>query len=147
MCLLDDGEVGGEVHIVHTVKAETADSGDHLALNVSAGLVAEALADSSADGGSRADHDMLVRVCKSLKHARGVVLLIERADRARNDALTAGDAGGLCESLIERRCYKRIKAAVDCGNRADTLIVARADAAAAEDTLIIIADEEGWCAC
>ena len=47
--LLHDCEVGGEVHVVYAVEAETLYSRDHLALDVGARLVAEALADSGAD--------------------------------------------------------------------------------------------------
>ena len=42
---LDYGEVGGEVHVVYTFKAERFESGDHLALAVGARLISEALAD------------------------------------------------------------------------------------------------------
>ena len=141
--LLHNREVGGEVHVVNAVEAETLYSRDHLALDVSTRLVAEALADCSADRRCGADCDVLLRVGDSVEHLLSVVLFVERADRAGNYTLTAADTAGLGELLLERGADVGIKSAVVSADNADALhILAGCYAAAAEDTLVVITNEE-----
>ena len=75
--LLNDGQVSGEVHVVHALKAQGLDSGNHLTLAVGAGLIAEALTDLGTDGGSGADQHVLGGVCQSGEYLIGIVTLVE----------------------------------------------------------------------
>ena len=142
MCFLNDREVGGKVHVVNSVKSEAAKRSSHLAFNIGTGFISEALAESCTNRGSRTDRNMLRGIGESLKHTRGIILLIKSTDRACNDALTAGNAGGLGKSLIECRSNLGIETAVDRTDRAYTLMFTGTDAAAAKDTLIVVSHEE-----
>ena len=142
-CLFHDGEVGGEVHVVDAVEAEALDSGDHLAFNVGAGLVAEAFAEGSSDRRSGADSDVLCRVGDGVENLLRVVLLVEGADRAGDDTLTTADTAGLSELLLEEGSDVSVEAAVVRADDSDSLhILAGCDAAAAEYALVVVADEE-----
>ena len=48
VCLLHDGEIGAEVGVIHLVKAEPAQSGDHFTLSVGAYRHAKHFAQSSS---------------------------------------------------------------------------------------------------
>ena len=92
---LNDREVGGKVGVEHSVKAETAQSGDHLALNVCTDRHSEALTEGSPDGGSGLNDNVLCRVAESLPYLVGVVLLGDGTGGTYCGTLTAGDAGNL----------------------------------------------------
>ena len=140
--LLDDGQVSGHVHVVHTLKAQRLDCRDHLAFHIGSRLVAEALADLGAHGRSSADQDVLLGISQRLKHLIGIVTLIECAHGAGNDALSAVDAGGGLQRRFKRRGDVRIKAAVIGTDNADALdLLADCHAAPAKNALVVIPDD------
>ena len=138
VCLLHDGEVGGEIGVKDLVEAEPAKGCDHLAGHVGAYLVAERLAQSDSDRGSGVDYDILIGIRNGLKDLGGVVLLIESAYGAVDYALTAGDAGILVKRQLKRGADVSVESSGVCADNADSLIVAGGDAAAAEDALAVI---------
>ena len=73
-----------------------------------------------------------------------MVLLVERPGRARGDALAARDAGRLAHRVVEVEADAR---RVTLAGAADDLVhldvVARADAAVAEDAGLVIDGDDG----
>ena len=142
--LLYNGQVGGHVHIEHTVKAQTAQSSNHLTLAVGAGLVAEALADLCTNGGSSADIDLLGGIAQSLEYLIGIVLLMESTGGASHDALTAVHAGGGVQRNLHGGTDHGIKATVVGTDHADALhIAASSNTATAQNALAGIAHDRG----
>ena len=92
-----DGKVGGEVRVEHFVKAEGAEAGDQFARDRRAGLEAEFLTDSDADGGSRADDDGLGRIVDGVPNLLDIADTGDGTDGAGVDALTAERAGRIGE--------------------------------------------------
>ncbi|CDC75945.1 putative uncharacterized protein [Candidatus Colimorpha enterica] len=143
---LNDREVGGKVGVEHSVKAETAQSGDHLALNVCADRHSEALTEGSPDGGSGLNDNVLCRVAESLPYLVGVVLLGDGTGGTYSGTLTAGDAGNLAEVYLERGSDAGVDTSVIRPYDRDVLLAADSHTAAAENALVVVADEVR-CAC
>ena len=101
ICFFDDGEVGRKVGVKHAVKSEAAKCCNHLALNICSNGHTEALTESCTDGRSGVNNNLLGRIVKSLPNLIGVVLLIERTNRAGYDTLTAGDTCNFIKILIK----------------------------------------------
>ena len=140
--LFHDGEVSCEVHVVYAVEAELLESCNHLTFCVSAGLIAEAFADRSAYGGCAADSNVLCGICDSVEDLLCVVLFVESTNGASNDTLTAVDTCCFSEILFECASDLCVVTAVNSTDRADTLeLFTSSYAAAAEDTLVIIAND------
>ena len=139
-----DGKVCGEVHIVNAVEAETLESGNHLAFGVNAGFNAEAFAESCADGGSGADRNVLGGIVDRIPNLSGIILFVESAYGAGNDTLTAGYAGGGSERIFVCGADYGVEATVECFDNADALhILTSCNTTAAEDTLVVVTNEEG----
>ena len=143
-CFFHDGKVSGEIHIVNAVEAELLESLNHLGLAVSTGLVAEALTDLCSYGRSCADKYVLGRICESFSYLIGIVSLVECANGTSNDTLSAVYARGLGERHLECGSDVCIKSTVVSTDNADTLnYLTSCYAAAAKDTLVVIADDGG----
>ena len=142
--LLDDGKVCGKVHIEHAVKAESLECGNHLTLNVSTGLVAEALADLCAYGGSGTDIYLLGRISDSCLYLIGIVALVDSANGASYDTLTAVYAGYFAKVCVKCATDVGIKSALVCTDNADALhYLTSGNATTAKDALVVIADDGG----
>ena len=140
--LFKNCKVSGEVHVVYAVKAESLESSNHLAFHVCAGFVAEAFADCCTNGRSAADSNVLCGIADCVEDLLGVVLFVDRADGAGNNALTAVDAGCFSEVLFERAADLGVVTAVYSADGTDALeLVAGSNAAAAEDTLVVVTNE------
>jgi hypothetical protein len=139
VCFLNDGQVSSQVHVIYAVKAKSLESGNHLTLNVGTGLIVEALTKLSANGRSGADEDMLVGICQSLEYLIGIVSLIQSANGASYDTLTAVDAGGLSQSSLECATDLSIKATVVSTDYADALsLLTSGNAATAQNALAVV---------
>ena len=87
------------------------------------------------------DDNVLGRISQRLEYLGGVVLLDQSACRADNGTLTAAHAGNFAQILIERAADRGIKAAVVRADDADELLFTSGYAAAAKDTLVVVADK------
>ena len=139
---LHDGDVGGEVRIEHLVEAETAQRRLDLTGRKLAGLHAEIFAESDTHGRSDLNETDLLFVTESVPDLGGLVILVNRTDRAVSGALTALDAGRLGELDVGRRGHNRLFAAPDEFKRPHVLhLLAHFSAAAALDALVGIQNE------
>ena len=141
--LFHDGQVRGHVHVEHFAGTQTADRGDHLALNVGADGHIERLAQCRADGGRREEHDLLCGIRERLPDLVDRGALGERADGAGDDALPAAHAHRFKEGHIERAADMHVEAAPDGADRVDVLLSARRDAAHAVDALVVVSHHVG----
>ena len=139
--LLHDREVRAEIGVKDLFEAKTAQSGNHLSFHIRAHRHAEALAEGGADGRSRLNHDVLIGVAQRGEHVGALILLRERARRARDDALAAGNAGHAGKRLLKHTADMGVKTAAVRTDNSHMLVRARGDAAAAENTLGIVAHE------
>ena len=106
------------------------------------GSQAEALADGRARAGRGLDDDVLGRVVDGRPDLVGRVVGPQRAGRAAVDALAAVDADHVGQRLVHEGRDLGLVAAADGLQHADLLQVdAGADAAAAEDALVHVADD------
>ena len=141
-CLLDNGQVGGQIHIEHAVKAQSLQRGNHLALGIGTRLVAEALTDLRTDRRCGTDENVLVGICQRLEDLIGIIALVQRTDRAGNDALSAVDAGGVRQRFAECGADVGIKPAVVRADDTDSLhLCAGCHTATAENALVVVADD------
>ena len=119
--LLNNRHIGGEISIKHLFKADTAQRGDHLAGDVRTNRHSERLAERGADGWSCLDDNVLGRVVQRRPNLVRLILFIDRARRADNDALPTAYAGDLVKVLLKRTGDVRIKAALVRADDADAL--------------------------
>ena len=106
------------------------------------GSQAEALADARPRARRRLDDDVLRRVVDGAPDLVGRVVGVQRAGRAAVDALAAVDADHVAERLVQEGRDAGLVAAADGLEHADLLQVdAGADAAAAQDALVHVADD------
>ena len=140
-CLFHNCKVSGKVHVEHAIKAKALDSGNHLALNVCTGLVAEALADLCAYRGSCANVYLLRRICDSFHNLICIVSLVKSACGTSNDTLTAVDTSVVAKLCLERGSDMCVKSTVICADNADALNLSTSRyTTTAKDTLIVITD-------
>ena len=92
MGFFHNGQVGGKVHVVYTVKAKTFCSGNQFAFCVGAGSVVKAFTDGGANRGSHADHNVFFGIVQGIEYLIGIVSFSESANGTSNDTLTAVDA-------------------------------------------------------
>ena len=113
----------------------------YLAGDVRTNRHSERLAERGADGWSCLDDNVLGRVVQRRPNLVRLILFIDRARRADNDALPTAYAGDLVKVLLKRTGDVRIKAALVRADDADALpFGAGRDAAAAKDALVVVAD-------
>ena len=87
------------------------------------------------------DNNVLGRISQSLEYLSGVVLLDQSAGRTYDGTLTAADAGDFCQIFVERAADLGIETAVVRADNADILLFTSGYAAAAKDTLVVVANE------
>ena len=139
--LLQDGEVGSDVHVEDLDVTQHTDGLDHLGLHMGSGRHVEALAQGSGYGRSREEYDVLLGIRNCIPYIVDIALLVQSADRTCDDTLAAADAGGGIKSGIEGRTYTDIISAADLADGADCLnVVAGGDAAQALDTFVVVTD-------
>ena len=139
--LFHNGEVSAEVGVEDLIKAQHMQRGGHLAGDERADRHAEAFAESGADRRRGVNDNVLGRIGQSREDLGGVVLFYQSAGGADNGALTAADAGNVAQLLVKGAADLSIKAAVVGADNADVLFFTSGHAAAAKDTLVVIADE------
>ena len=142
---LDDrGEVGGERGIKHLGRAHEPERRDHFAHGIFARMQPERFADGDAHRRGDLEDDAFILVVQRAPHAADVVIHGDRGGGAHGGALTAADAVGLGELLVECRHYAEIGAAVREVDDVHALdLLARAHAVAAEDALVRVAHDRG----
>ena len=140
MGFLHNGHVGAEISVEYLIKAQAAQSGNHFALYVGADGHTEFLAQSGADRRSGLNHNMLLGIGDSGDHLVDLILFTQSAGGAVYDALAAGYAGHVAQILFKGAADMGIEAAAVGADHAHELILAGGHAAAAEDTLIIVAN-------
>ena len=137
-----NGQVSAEIGVEDLRKAQTAQRGGHLAGNAGADRHAEFFTQRSAHGGSRLHDHMLGAVGQRVPNVRDSVLLGQSAHGAGCDALSAVDAGHLTQLHVEGAFDGGLKAAHHRSDHAHLLhIGAGAHAAAAQDALVVVADD------
>lgn len=109
-------------------------------------LVPIALPNSSPSAartaGRRADHHDLPGIAEEGFHFFDLALFIERADRADVDALAAGHAPGVFQPVLKRHVDIGGKSAFVRADHPHFLhVLADRNAAAAENTLVVVADQ------
>ena len=139
--LFHDGEVGAKVGVKHLIKAQAAQGGNHLALDVGADRHAEAFAQSCTDGRSGLYHDIFLRIVDRCKDLVALIALCEGTRRAAHDALAAGNAGHLVQRTFKHTANVGIEPATVRSDHSHMLVGASGHAAAAEDALSIVADQ------
>jgi hypothetical protein len=87
------------------------------------------------------DYNVLCRVGDSLEYLGGVVLLDKSAGGADYGTLTAAYTAYVCEILVEGAADGCIEASVVSADNAYILLLTSGNAAAAEDTFIVVAHE------
>ena len=104
----------------------------------------ERFADGDAHRRSDLEHNALILVVQRAPYTADVVIHGDRGGGAHGGALTAADAVGLGELLVERRHHAEIGAAVREVDDVHALdLLARAHAVAAEDALVRVAQHRG----
>jgi hypothetical protein len=99
---LHDGHVGGELVVPHVVETQGLEGRVHLAADVGAGGVAEALAQAVAHGGGGHGDDDGVRVTQLLEHFVHVGhARVDGAEGAVDQALAAVHARGGVDHLVD----------------------------------------------
>ena len=142
ICFFHDSEIGSNVHIEHLIAAESSDSSDHLALNVSTCGIAECFAECCSYGRSCEEYYLLIGICYSIPDLVGIVLLAESAYRTGNDTLTAAYAGNISELFLKCAADMSIEASSDSSDNAYALyIAAGSNASHAVDALVIVSDD------
>ena len=142
--LFHNGEVSGEVGVVHDINAETLEGGDELAGDCLIGGHTELLCQADTDGRSVLDNNALVRVVEHLPHLGNLAVDGEGARRADCCTLAAAYTAGLDEGLAEAGSNRCFLAALGEINRADVLhFSAHTHAEAAEDALGRISHDAG----
>jgi len=109
---LKNGEVGGEIGVEHIVEAETAQSRNHLTLNIGADGHVEYFTECGTGSGSRLNDDALCGIGKSRPNFIRLILLVESAGGAGNDALSAGNAGDGVQRSVEGAADMGVEAAL-----------------------------------
>ena len=144
MSFFHDCEVCTEVSVEYLVKAETAQSCDHLACDYLTCGKSESFAQCYSCGGSCLDYCVLFLVCKCGEYFFCVVLFADSRCRADCRALSAECADRISESESEGGFDQCLKAAVYKSVDIKSLtLMARSDAAAAEYALVRVADKAG----
>ena len=136
---LHDGDICGYIDVHHGVKAQTAHSGNHLALNICSYRHTELFAETGTDGGGGSYYDVLPGVRKSLHYRRGIVSFNKSSGGTVDNALSAGDAGGILKLHVEGTAYICGKTSFVGTDNAHALKgTAYGGTAAAEDTFIVV---------
>ena len=138
---LNDGKVSCGVGIEYLLKADSAKSCNHLALNVGADRHTEALTESCTDGGSSLNYNVLCGICKSCPYLVGIVLLNESTGRTYSGTLTAGDTGSLSQGHIEGLTDAGVDTTVVSTDYGYVLLVTYSYASTAKDTLVVVSYE------
>ena len=139
---LHDRDVGGEVGVEHLLESETAEGRVDLTRGELARLHAERLAKRDADRRGDLDDAGLLGIAERAPDLGGLVVLVDRADRAVRGALSALDARGLLERERRRRGHDGPLAAADELERPHVLhLLADLGAASALDALVGIQDD------
>ena len=144
MAFFHNREVGAEVRIEYAVKSQALQGRYHLARYDTARFHAQLFAERYADSRRDLADDDLVGIVDGVPYAFRIVLFANRRRRAHAGALSAVGAGYVGQILLEGRRDHGVKAAAGVTVYVHLLYVAaHADAAAAENTFILIADETG----
>ena len=142
--LLDHGEVRAVGSVIDLMEAQTVQGIDQLAHDVFALGDAELVAQRHTDRRSHLRHHNGVGVRQRVPDLIDVGLDADGAGGTHHPALAAVDAVGLSDGLVEGRGHQRAGAAVGKVDGVHGLdIVAHADAVAAEDALIGVANDGG----
>jgi len=141
VAFLHDGQVSTEIGVEDSVKAQLAQSSDHLAGNKGAGLIAKALAQSGAHSGSCGNDNVLGGIVESVDDLGGLVLLLQSAGGAGNDALAAGNTCNVVELCIKGAADVGVETTIVCTDNRNKLILTGTYAAAAENALGVVTDE------
>ena len=137
-----DGQVSAEIGVEDLRKAQTAQRGGHLAGNAGADRHAEFFTQRSAHGGSGLHHNVLGTVSQRVPNVRDSILLGQRAHGTGGDALSAVDAGHLTQLHVEGAFDGGLETTHHGADYAHLLHVsASAHAAAAQDALVVVADD------
>jgi len=138
-----DREVGSNVHVEDVNVAQSSDSSDHLALNVSTNRVAELFAQSSSDRRSGEEYDLLLGICDSVPNLLLAALLGKSANRAGYDTLTAAYASGRCQRHIECGTNVNVETSSYVADNGNALyILTSSNASHTLDALVVISYEE-----
>ncbi len=144
IALFQDGQVGGEIGVEHFVKPESPQGRHHLAGNNAARAHAQGLAQRHPHRRGGLDNHVFRRIAQRLPHGGGIILLDDRRGGAHAGALAAVGAGGFFQALIKGWGHGGAEAAVDKAVDMHALaLAAGADAAAAQDALVLVADQRG----
>ncbi len=139
MCFFQNGKICSDVGIVDLIKAKSAQSCNHLALDIGANRHTKAFAQSNTDRRSCIDNDMFGRIGNCLQYLCGVVLFRKRTGRADSNTLTAGNAGSGSKRLLKCTCDMSMESTFIGTNDTDGLVcTASSNTAAAKDTLVVI---------
>ena len=136
--LLNDGEISSGVGVEYLLEAESSESCNHLALNVSADRHIEALAESCTDGGSGLNYYVLGRIVESIPYLIGIVTLNESTGRTYSGTLTAGDTGSITKVEVEGLTDAGIDTTVVSTDYRYELLVTNSNATTAENTLVVV---------
>ncbi len=138
--LFEDGEVSSKVGIENEIETEALECSNHFSFDIGADGVAEAFAETCTNGRCGLNDNVLCRVSDCSKDILDEVFFGECAGGTYVDALAAGYAGSFAQTLFECRTDVGREAAIVRTDDADTLcMLTNSGAAAAEDTLIVIA--------
>ena len=142
--LFHNGQVGGVGGVEDLVEAHPVQRRYDLAHGVLALGQTEGFTDGHADGGSDLGDHAGVLVTQRLPDVGHVVVNGQGAGGADHAALSAADAVGHGHLAVEGGGHGSVRAAVGKGQNADPLkLRARPDTAAAQDTLVGVADDGG----
>ena len=134
-----DRHIGGEVRIEHLVEAEHAKSRIELAGREFSRLHAERFADRDAHRRSDLNEADLLGIAQCRPDFRRLVVLVDSTDGAVRRALSALDAGRICELDSGSGCHDGLFAASDEFERPDVLhLLADFCATSALDALVWI---------
>ena len=139
---LHDGQIRTEIGIKYLGKSQTAQGGRHLARDAGAHGQAEFFTQGGAHSGRGLNHHMLGGIGQGLPHILRVVGFGQRAYGAGGDALAAVDAGHFGQLHLPGAFDGGLEAAAHRANHAHLLdICAGAHAAAAQNALVVVADD------
>ena len=137
--LLHNRHIGGEVGVEHLIEPEPPQRRSQLAGHIGADRHPERLAEGRADRRRGLYDDIFGRVRDRVPNLLGMVVLGERTGRADDDALPAGNAGGVPQPHTKRRADMGREPALVGADHADPLPFGTGgDTAAAEHAFAVV---------
>ena len=139
-----DGDVSRNVNINNRVEAESVKSCNHFTFNIGADGHVKAFAEGCSDSGSGSNNNVFIGIGESIPNLPSVVLFVDSANGAVNNALTASDTGNVFKVETESGTDIGYEASFISADNANALnVLTHSNATTAKNAFIVISYEVG----